>query len=1139
MIRRVLIVLAWVAFLTLFLLGAIDPIPYRQGAAAQQYPVTLKHDEKVPAVTAPLPASAGKPALIPGGVGAMSARIPGGKEDLPFVLEKQTVTVTITGSVARTDVEQVFRNPSPSIVEGTYRFSPPRGAAIFRYGMEIKGRLMEGLIVERKRGRGIMEDVIDRFYEKMRDPALVEWEGGSVFSSRIFPILPGEKKRIVVSYAHLLPLEDGRVRYVLPLAAPGASAPSIPSLDLRADIAGVPASSVTTPLYPATVEPGAGSAVVLFRAEDFSPQADFVIDIEATGGDGPGLVAASASKDPEAWTYFFMRWVAETLPDDGFTAGGKRDWIFLVDTSRSRGPAAMETQTSLVVSMLAALPDGDRARIMTYDMKPGFIRETWAAPSVPFNESVRSALDAVVPAGATNLKAALEAASGAVEAGNPTTIVLLGDGTATLGETRPGKIADLAAHLGVPLVAVAVGGGADEILLGELARRTGGLFFHVSTGENIPAAARDIVASTTSPILSGVKVGFEGAAQVEVFPEAFGNLAAGKTLDVLGRVKGKMPGAALVSGLVGGQPFEHRVSLSPAPGAPADSVIPVLWASKKIESLVMGEDEASIEETIRLSKRFSLPTRHTSFIVLESGAMAKEYKVGAAPPKAAAFFDDGPSPARSPKGPGKSWGHSHGVALHARSTGVPHIVVNACRIMGHISKETILKTVKQHRNEVRGCYEKELQSDPDLEGRVVLKFVITPTGYVAMTQVASSTLGNPEVETCIKDAALKWIFPAHESGGLSIVNYPFVFMNAEKLAAEEEDTWPVEEKEAAPAQEEDPLPNPAWSPGPDNPFLEGMLDVMDEGVPPDREPDDPDDEWIEPPRVVIKILPAYEPSPKASGPKALVSWLMKTGRYAEALERASSWAAADGAGSSTLKALAELLRLAGRPDEALRVASGILDVDSENVEILDDLARTFESRGEWGEAWPFRHTLSLLDPGPTAGAAAAVAAARAGFPDEAAKIARDVLDGLPPSSKKISPAKKALLARLSAGEHSMLVFDLPGDYTPSSSELTVELVHDAGAKIRLFVLSKEGFTMGGGGSSGKIMTGPKGGELFYMGRAREGAFRIQVACAGPPGSCDGAAGKVFIDALGTKKTVPFVMKDVWGTDLALVRIRPL
>jgi len=889
---------------------------------------------------------------------------------------------------------------------------------------------------------------------------------------------------------------------------------------------------------------------VRFQSENFSPQADFVIDVDGAGGNDAGLVAASAGEDAGSWTYFLMRWPAQVPPDAGPAAGAKRDWIFLVDTSQSRGAAAMETQTSLVVSMLAALPAGDRARIMTYDLKPGFIGEAWASPSVPFNESVRSALDAVVPAGATNLGRALGAAAGAVETGKTTTLVLVGDGTATLGETRPARIADLAdkrlAPLGVPLVSVAVGGGADETLLGELARRTGGLSFHVSTGEDIPAAARDIVTSAMSPILTGVKVAFEGAPQVEIFPEAFGNLAAGKTLDLLGRVKGKMPGEALISGLVGGKPFEKRVSLSTVKEDASDSVIPVLWASRKIESLAMSEDEASIDETIRLSKRFSLPTRYSSFIVLESEAMAKAYKVGAAPPKAAAFFDGGPAGETGPakktfsKGTGTSWGFSHGVELHARSASLPHIVVNACRIVGHISKEMILKTVKQHRNEVRGCYEKALQSDPDLEGRVVLKFVITPTGYVAMTQIASSTLGHPGVETCIKDAALKWIFPAHESGGLSIVNYPFVFMNAEKLAAEEEDAWPVEVKQEAPEAEEDPLPEPAWIPGPDNPIIDGMLDVMDEGVPAGpEEPDDPDDEWTEPPRVVIKLLPSAEKLPGAPDPKTLVAHLMKTGRYAEALERASAWAAADGAGPSALKALAELLRLAGRPDEALRFASGILDVDAENVDTLDDIARTFESRGGWGEAWPFRRTLSLLDPGPAAGASAAVAAARAGHLDEAAAIARDVLDGLPPSSKKISPAKKALLEKLAAGEHSMLVFDLPGDYTPSSSELTVELAHDAGAKIRISVLSKQGLAMGGGGKTGKIMTGETGGELFYMGKALEGAWRVQVFCAGSPGSCKSAAGKVFIDALGTKKEIPFIMKDGWGTDIALVKVRPL
>lgn len=65
--------------------------------------------------------------------------------------------------------------------------------------------------------------------------------------------------------------------------------------------------------------------------------------------------------------------------------------------------------------------------------------------------------------------------------------------------------------------------------------------------------------------------------------------------------------------------------------------------------------------------------------------------------------------------------------------------------------------------------------NPELSGKVVVKFVISATGSVASATVTESTLDEPSVETCIVNKVKRWVFPEPAGGGIVVVNYPFIF----------------------------------------------------------------------------------------------------------------------------------------------------------------------------------------------------------------------------------------------------------------------------------------------------------------------------------------------------------------------------
>ena len=100
-------------------------------------------------------------------------------------------------------------------------------------------------------------------------------------------------------------------------------------------------------------------------------------------------------------------------------------------------------------------------------------------------------------------------------------------------------------------------------------------------------------------------------------------------------------------------------------------------------------------------------------------------------------------------------------------------------IMGALDKSVIDAYIQRNLAKIRWCYEKELNKDPKLFGRIVINFIISGTGAVSSSKVNRTTMGNQNVESCVADQIKKIRFPSPKGGGIVIVNYPFVFKHSE------------------------------------------------------------------------------------------------------------------------------------------------------------------------------------------------------------------------------------------------------------------------------------------------------------------------------------------------------------------------
>jgi hypothetical protein len=94
---------------------------------------------------------------------------------------------------------------------------------------------------------------------------------------------------------------------------------------------------------------------------------------------------------------------------------------------------------------------------------------------------------------------------------------------------------------------------------------------------------------------------------------------------------------------------------------------------------------------------------------------------------------------------------------------------------GSLPKEAIDAVIKANISQVRYCYNRGLENDSTLAGKVTIKFVIAASGAVSSATVKESTVPDPGVGSCITGRFMRMVFPPPEGEGIVIVSYPFVF----------------------------------------------------------------------------------------------------------------------------------------------------------------------------------------------------------------------------------------------------------------------------------------------------------------------------------------------------------------------------
>ena len=126
-------------------------------------------------------------------------------------------------------------------------------------------------------------------------------------------------------------------------------------------------------------------------------------------------------------------------------------------------------------------------------------------------------------------------------------------------------------------------------------------------------------------------------------------------------------------------------------------------------------------------------------------------------------------------GDGQGMGNGHGRLGGTHRTRPPSTMrIGKTEVSGRLPPEVIQRIVRQNYGRFRMCYEQGLARNPNLEGRVQVRFVISREGTVSNVQNGGSDLPDSTVTNCVIGAYYGLSFPQPE-GGIVTVSYPIMF----------------------------------------------------------------------------------------------------------------------------------------------------------------------------------------------------------------------------------------------------------------------------------------------------------------------------------------------------------------------------
>jgi hypothetical protein len=477
-------------------------------------------------------------------------------------IQRMDMSVDVVGHIATTTVDMVVKNTTDRVLDGEYVFSMQDGHMVSRFALDINGRLREGVVVDKAKGREAYESTI----RQKIDPALLEWTRGNAFRTRVYPLPAHGTRHLVISYEQ----ELLRGSIGLSYQSPFAFAEKIDSFSFHVDVHATDTKPALTGGVGTTVSfmLHERSYMAEFSGTDIALAAPFLLQIPITSG--KPSVAVNDFKNGTYFAAFLHPRVTTRQRSKPFT-------IALVwDVSASAAGRDVNKEIDFLHALWQRIGTAS-VDLTTFDITRRSVRRFSIA------DGKCPELDKVLQLqqydGGTQLSA-LDLASLKNDV-----VILCSDGISTFGSHAIGKA-------NAPVIAVTSAPQADHDVLRGLAVSTGGALIDLtkmSIGDAETAFWTDPQEPQTIRII-------DGSAEIRTMP----------------------------SGLVGILHSDHAtiiadldtIHLSKQEDLVAGSSIARLWARSELALLGLDRERNKASITT-LGTRFSLVTPGTSLIVLD------------------------------------------------------------------------------------------------------------------------------------------------------------------------------------------------------------------------------------------------------------------------------------------------------------------------------------------------------------------------------------------------------------------------------------------------------------------------------------------------------------------------------------------
>ena len=537
--------------------------------------------------------------------------------DQSLAIKYHHVDIQIKDQVATTRVDQVFVNDNPWTAEGTYIFPLPQGAAVSDFVMWVDGKAVHGEILEADEAWTIYDDVVRR----MKDPALLEYVGRKALKASVFPIPPGEERKIELEYSQILPVENGLVHYIYPLSTERFSSRPLEDLVVRAQIESrEPLKAVYSSRHEVSIDREDDYHALLgLEQSDVLPDRDFEL-FYTISSEKIGLNLLSFKEEGQDGFFLLLAAPDVKVNEEEIVV---KDIILVLDTSGSMQGEKMDQAKEAARYVLDHLNPLDRFAIVSF-----------ATTTRSFSPSLEPAaqadkgkdfLDRLEAMGSTDINRAMIEAVGLAEEVRPTTLIFLTDGLPTEGVTVTGAILDNVAREApdnVRIFSFGVGDDVDTDLLDQISMDNGGASTYVRPGEEIDEEVSAFYRKVKMPVLSDLSLDWGDIIVDQVYPQRIPDLFAGSQLIMLGRYREGGPAKITLKGMVNQEERSYTYEDLSFRKEGGDDFIPRLWATRAVgyyltQIRLYGEKQEWIDSIVSLSTRYGIITPYTSFLVQE------------------------------------------------------------------------------------------------------------------------------------------------------------------------------------------------------------------------------------------------------------------------------------------------------------------------------------------------------------------------------------------------------------------------------------------------------------------------------------------------------------------------------------------